>query len=56
MEELLARARHRDEKVAKIAIGAEPAGEADPYKAPREDDPESDEEVEESSEIDSSKS
>jgi ribosome-binding factor A len=37
MEELLARARKRDEKVAKIAIGAEPAGEADPYKAPRED-------------------
>jgi ribosome-binding factor A len=56
MEELLARARHRDEKVAKIAIGAEPAGEADPYKAPREDDAEGVEDVVEDVVEDSSKS
>ena len=33
MEELLARARAADAEVAAAAIGAEPAGEADPYKA-----------------------
>jgi ribosome-binding factor A len=47
MEELLARARKRDEKVAKIAIGAEPAGDPDPYKAPREDSDLEDSDVEE---------
>ncbi|WP_309114413.1 30S ribosome-binding factor RbfA [Saccharothrix sp.] len=36
MDELLARAREADAEVARLASGAEPAGEADPYKAPRE--------------------
>ncbi|HJE61642.1 MAG TPA: 30S ribosome-binding factor RbfA [Nocardiopsis listeri] len=38
IEELLVKARKSDEEVAQRATGAEPAGEADPYKAPREDD------------------
>ena len=38
MDELLARAQAADAEVARIAAGASPAGEADPYKAPREDD------------------
>jgi ribosome-binding factor A len=38
MEELLAKAKEADAEVARIASGAEPAGEADPYKPPREDD------------------
>jgi ribosome-binding factor A len=38
MEELLAKAKEADAEVARIASGAEPAGEADPYKAPPEDD------------------
>ena len=42
MESLLAKARARDAEVARRASGAQHAGEADPYKAPRED--ESDEE------------
>ena len=37
MDELLARARAADEEVARLANGASPAGEADPYKPPRED-------------------
>ena len=41
MEELLARTRELDAEVARIAVGAQPAGEADPYRAPRE--PEEDE-------------
>ena len=32
MEELLARARARDEELAKLKENAKPAGEADPYK------------------------
>lgn len=36
MEELLERARQADSEVAKVAATARPAGEADPYKAPRE--------------------
>lgn len=32
MEELLNRARQRDEELAKLREGAKPAGEADPYK------------------------
>jgi len=35
MEELLARAREHDAEVARVAVGASPAGEADPYRAPR---------------------
>ncbi|MBY6411071.1 30S ribosome-binding factor RbfA [Rhodococcus sp. BP-252] len=36
MEELLERARQADSEVARVAASAKPAGEADPYKAPRE--------------------
>ncbi|WP_028648346.1 30S ribosome-binding factor RbfA [Nocardiopsis sp. CNT312] len=36
IEELLAQARRSDEEVAQKATGARHAGEADPYKAPRE--------------------
>ena len=32
MEELLARARARDEELAELKKNATPAGEADPYK------------------------
>lgn len=42
IEDLLAKAREQDESVAAQAAGAEYAGEADPYKKPREDDDESD--------------
>jgi ribosome-binding factor A len=38
MEELLARARAADADVARAREGAEPAGEADPYRAPPADD------------------
>lgn len=44
MEELLARAREADADVARIRIGATPAGDADPYRVvgddqePRDDD------------------
>lgn len=38
MEDLLARAREADDKVARVAADATPAGEADPYKPPRGDD------------------
>ncbi len=40
MDELLARAQAADAEVARLAVGASPAGEADPYKAPREDEDE----------------
>lgn len=36
MDELLARAQAADAEVARLASGARPAGEPDPYKAPRE--------------------
>jgi len=36
MDELLARAREADAEVARLATNAVPAGDADPYKAPRE--------------------
>ena len=36
MEELLARTRESDAAVARLAAGAHPAGEADPYRPPRE--------------------
>ena len=35
MEELLARTRESDAAVARLAADARPAGEADPYRAPR---------------------
>ncbi len=37
MEELLARTRESDAEVARLAAGATPAGDPDPYRAPRED-------------------
>ncbi|NKE59290.1 30S ribosome-binding factor RbfA [Lentzea sp. PSKA42] len=40
MDELLAQAQAADAEVARLAVGATPAGEADPYKAPREDEDE----------------
>ena len=40
MEELLARTRESDAEVARLAAGAKPAGDADPYRAPREQDEE----------------
>jgi ribosome-binding factor A len=40
IDDLLAKAKEADEEVARIANGAKPAGEADPYRAPREPDPE----------------
>ncbi|MBN9096536.1 MAG: 30S ribosome-binding factor RbfA [Pseudonocardia sp.] len=40
MEELLARTRESDAEVARLAAGAQPAGDADPYRAPREQDEE----------------
>ncbi|SDO05267.1 30S ribosome-binding factor RbfA [Lentzea jiangxiensis] len=42
MDELLAKAQAADAEVARRAVGASPAGEADPYKAPREDDEDED--------------
>jgi ribosome-binding factor A len=38
MEELLARTRASDAEVARLAAGARPAGDADPYRVPRERD------------------
>ncbi|MGW5383007.1 30S ribosome-binding factor RbfA [Nocardia sp. NPDC003963] len=38
MEDLLARARAADDEVARVAAEATPAGDADPYKTPRDDD------------------
>jgi ribosome-binding factor A len=37
IDDLLARAQAADAEVARLANGAKPAGDADPYKAPRED-------------------
>jgi ribosome-binding factor A len=42
LDELLAKARESDAAVAAAAAGAAPAGEADPYRKPREIDAESD--------------
>jgi ribosome-binding factor A len=36
MEELLARTRESDAEVARLAAGARPAGDPDPYRTPRE--------------------
>ncbi len=36
MEELLARMRESDAEVARLAAGARPAGDPDPYRVPRE--------------------
>ena len=37
LDELLARAREADAEVARLATNAVPAGDPDPYRAPRED-------------------
>jgi ribosome-binding factor A len=39
MEELVARARAADEALAQAREGAQPAGDADPYRAPAESEP-----------------
>ncbi|MDI6097570.1 30S ribosome-binding factor RbfA [Actinoplanes sp. NEAU-A12] len=44
IDDLLAAARHRDEEVQRIAVGAQYAGDPDPYKS--EDDESEDEESE----------
>lgn len=41
MEDLLARARARDEELAKQREGATPAGDADPYRKPVQDEDDS---------------
>ena len=38
MEALLAKAREADADLARIREGAVPAGDADPYRVPRDDD------------------
>ncbi|NLG56624.1 MAG: 30S ribosome-binding factor RbfA [Rhodococcus sp.] len=45
MEDLLARMRAADEELARARAGAQPAGDADPYKTPRDGDDEGDEPV-----------
>jgi ribosome-binding factor A len=40
MEELLARTRESDAEVARLAAGARPACDPDPYRVPRERDEE----------------
>lgn len=40
IDDLLAKAKEADEEVARIATSAKPAGDPDPYKAPRAPDPE----------------
>ncbi|MCU6181456.1 ribosome-binding factor A, partial [Enterobacter roggenkampii] len=42
IEDLLVQARHRDAEVARTKEGAAYAGDADPYRVPREDDDSSD--------------
>lgn len=44
IDDLLAKARQSDEQVAAVREGATFAGEADPYKKPREDDEDLDDE------------
>ena len=38
LDELLAKARDSDAEVARLAAGAKPAGDPDPYRAPRDDE------------------
>lgn len=42
IDELLAKAKEADAEVARIANGAQPAGDPDPYKPPREEEPSED--------------
>jgi ribosome-binding factor A len=44
IEELVDRARQADEKLAKVREGALPAGDADPYRHPRTDEDEDEDE------------
>jgi len=39
IDELLAKAKAADAEVARLANGAQPAGDPDPYKPPREEEP-----------------
>ena len=39
IDELLAKAKEADAEVARLANGAQPAGDPDPYKPPREETP-----------------
>ncbi|HEV8562121.1 MAG TPA: 30S ribosome-binding factor RbfA [Actinophytocola sp.] len=39
IDELLAKAKEADAEVARLANGAQPAGDPDPYKPPREEEP-----------------
>ena len=52
IEELLAKAREEDAKVHEQAEGAQPAGEADPYRAPRVLDDGTDDDVDDMDETD----
>lgn len=47
LEELLAEAKEADAEVARLASGAEPAGEADPYRTTEEEDDREDDEMSE---------
>jgi ribosome-binding factor A len=38
LEDVLAKAREQDAEVARLASGARPAGDPDPYRQPRDDD------------------
>lgn len=40
IDDLLAKAKEADAEVARLANGAQPAGDPDPYKPPREEQPE----------------
>ncbi|GAA2356366.1 30S ribosome-binding factor RbfA [Saccharopolyspora halophila] len=42
LDELLAKAKEADEEVARLASGATPAGDPDPYKTTEDDDPDTD--------------
>ena len=46
IEDLLSKAAEQDARVAALAVGATPAGEADPYKKPVDDDFDEDEDDE----------
>jgi ribosome-binding factor A len=52
IEELLAKAREEDAKVHEQAEGAQPAGEADPYRAPRVIDEDTDDDADDTDDPD----
>lgn len=45
MDDLLLKAREADAEVARLAAGARPAGDADPYRAERNDEPDGDDDT-----------